>query len=56
MKKWALVSLNLDKRAESCDRLKNRGYSAKNLFTNGSVAEIKRKRKNTTYRTFSTER
>ena len=24
-KKWALVSLDLDKRAKSCDRLKNKG-------------------------------
>ena len=45
MKKRALVSLDLDKRAKSCDRLKNMGYSANNLFTNGSLAEIKRKRK-----------
>ena len=26
-KKWALVSLDLDKRAKSCDRLKNMGQS-----------------------------
>ena len=35
-KKWALVSLNLDKRAKSNDRLKYRDYSVNKLITNGS--------------------
>ena len=40
-KKWALVSLNLDKRCKSYDRLKNRDYSVETLITDGSLAEIK---------------
>ena len=44
-KTWALVSLDLDKRIKSCDRLKNRDYSENKLTTNGSLAEINRKRK-----------
>ena len=42
-KKWAFVSLDLDKRVKSYGVLKIKGYSANNLFTNGSLAEIKKK-------------
>ena len=45
-KKWALVSLDLDKRAKGYGILKIMGYSANNLFTNGSLAEIKKKKLN----------
>ena len=31
-KKWALVSLDLDKRVESSDRLKTRGQSVNNYI------------------------
>ena len=31
-KKWALVSLDLDKRAKSCDRLKTRGQYVNNYI------------------------
>ena len=54
-KKWALVSLDLDKRAKSCDRLKIRDYSAKKIFMDGSLAEIKKKKKNSTEQTFTKE-
>ena len=40
MKKWALVSLDLDKRVKSCDRLNSRGYSAEKAFTDRSLTEI----------------
>ena len=50
-KKWALVSLDLDKRAKSSDRLKNRDYSVNKLITNGSLAENNEKEK-TKKRTF----
>ena len=39
MKKWALVSLDLDKRVKSYSPLKYRDYSVNKLFTNGSLAE-----------------
>ena len=39
-KKWALVSLDLDKRVKSCERLKNRGQSINKIFTDGSLAKI----------------
>ena len=55
-KKWALVSLDLDKRAKSSDRLKNRDYSKNKLITNGSLAEIKKKKIKTKERAFVTER
>ena len=38
-KKWAFVSLDLDKRVESSDRLKNRDRSVNKIFTNRSLAE-----------------
>ena len=38
-KKWVLVSLDLDKRAKSCERLKNRGQSVIKIITDGSLAE-----------------
>ena len=38
-KKWALVSLDFDKRVKSYGVLKIRGYSANKLFTNASLAE-----------------
>ena len=44
-KKRALVSLDLDKRVKSSDRLKNRDYFENKLITNGALAEINRKRK-----------
>ena len=44
-KKLALVSLDFDKRAKSCEGLKFRGQTAKKIFTDGSLAEINRKKK-----------
>ena len=46
-KKWALVSLDLDKGAKSSDRLKNRGQSVNKIFTDGSLAEIKKEKEKT---------
>ena len=45
VKKWALVSLDLDKQVKSCACLKNRDYSINKVFTSRSVAEKNRKRK-----------
>ena len=45
-KKWVLVSLDLDKRVKSCGVLKIMSYSANKIFTDGSLAEIKKKKKN----------
>ena len=55
-KKWALVSLDLDKQVKSCACLKKRDYSINKVFTFRSLAEIKRKKKNSTERTFTAER
>ena len=44
-KKWALVSLDLDKRVKSCACLKNRDYSVNKVFTSRSLAEITEKEK-----------
>ena len=38
-KKRVLVSLNLDKRVKSSDRLKIRGQSVNKIFTNESLVE-----------------
>ena len=45
MKKWALVSLDLDKRVKSNDCLKIRDYSVNKIIIDRSLAEIKIKRK-----------
>ena len=45
-KKWALVSLDLDKRVKRCDRLKYRDYYVNKVFTTWSLAKIKKKKKN----------
>ena len=37
--KLALVSLDFDKRAKSCEGLKFRGQTAKKIFTDGSQAK-----------------
>ena len=47
-KKWALVSLDLDKRVKSSESVKIRGSSTNKLFTNGSLAENKIKTKSLT--------
>ena len=38
-KKWALVSLDLDKRVKRCDSLKYRDYYVNKIFTTKSLAE-----------------
>ena len=45
-KKWVLVSLDLDKRAKSNEGLKIRDSFVNKIFTDGSLAEIKQKKKN----------
>ena len=42
----ALVSLDLDKRVKSNEGLKIRDYSINKIFTDGSLAKIKQKKKN----------
>ena len=44
-KKWALVSLDLDKRVKSYGCLKTRGYSVRKTIATRSLAENNRKRK-----------
>ena len=46
-KKWALVSLDLDKRVKSSDRLKIRDLSVNKIITDRSLAEKKEKKKKT---------
>ena len=43
-KKLALVSLDLDKRVESCDRLKTRGQTVRKLCTDRSMTKTNRKK------------
>ena len=52
-KKWALVSLDLDKRVKRYSHLKYRDYSVNKVFTTRSLAEITEKEK-TKKRTFVT--
>ena len=44
-KKWALVSLDLDKRVKSCGRLKSRGQSVNKTSTKKSLSKTNRKKK-----------
>ena len=55
-KKWALVSLDLVKRVKSCACLKNMNYSVNKVFTNGCLAEFKKKKEKSTERTFAAKR
>ena len=49
MKTWALVLLDLDKRAKSCGRLKTRGQSVNN-YIHGQVPDVKSTEKGKTRR------
>ena len=43
-KKWALVSLDLDRRVESIEGLKFRGYTVNKTTTTRSLVEINQKK------------